>query len=136
MFLIIGVLKIYSKFTGKHSCRIVISIKLLCNLLPLIYPVHPLNKDLINGWIYSTQHWWRNGAIDEPIAHSTDGEMARQHRSRIWYSSCWSSRALIVFHMIYWLLNLFLKQCINIKSILVNLQLQKSVKTWIFLFPV
>ena len=30
-FLRTGVLKIYSKFTGKHPCRSVISIKLLCN---------------------------------------------------------------------------------------------------------
>ena len=31
VFLVKGVLRIYSKFTGKHPCRGAISIKLLCN---------------------------------------------------------------------------------------------------------
>ena len=30
------VLKIYSKFTGEHPCRSVISIQLLCNLIEIV----------------------------------------------------------------------------------------------------
>ena len=35
VFLGKGVLKIYSKFTGEHPCRSVISIKLLCNFIEI-----------------------------------------------------------------------------------------------------
>ena len=35
VFLVKGVLKICSKFTGEHPCRSVISIKLLCNFIEI-----------------------------------------------------------------------------------------------------
>ena len=35
VFLVSGVLKIYSKFTGKHQCQSVISIKLLWNFIEI-----------------------------------------------------------------------------------------------------
>ena len=35
VFLIKGVLKICSKFTGEHTCRSVISVKLLCNFIEI-----------------------------------------------------------------------------------------------------
>ena len=37
VFLLKGVLKICSKFTGEHPCRKVISIKLLCNLFAIYW---------------------------------------------------------------------------------------------------
>ena len=37
LFLRKGVLKIYIKFTGEHPCRIVISIKLLCNFIEITF---------------------------------------------------------------------------------------------------
>ena len=37
VFLRKGVLKIYIKFTGEHPCRIVISIKLLCNFIKITF---------------------------------------------------------------------------------------------------
>ena len=37
MFLGKGILKIYSKFTGEHTCRSVISINLLCNFIEIAF---------------------------------------------------------------------------------------------------
>ena len=37
VFLVKGVLNIRSKFTGEHPCRIVISIKLLCNFVEITH---------------------------------------------------------------------------------------------------
>ena len=45
MFLRKGVLKIYSKFTGKDPCRSIILIKLLCN----IFSGHLLLRTLLDG---------------------------------------------------------------------------------------
>ena len=45
MFLVKGVLKICSKFTGEHPCRSVVSMKLLCNFveITLRYGCSPVN---------------------------------------------------------------------------------------------
>ena len=62
VFLRKGVLKIYSKFTGEHPYRSVISIKLLCNVfeITLLYGRAPVN--LLN-------------IFRKPFPKSTSGEL-------------------------------------------------------------
>ena len=63
MFLVKGVLKIRSKFTGEHPCQSVISVKLLCNFIEITLrhgcsPVNLLHisrtsiSKNISGWLF------------------------------------------------------------------------------------
>ena len=55
------ILKIWSKFTGEHPCRSVISIKLLCNFIEITFPhgCSPVNLLHIYWNTFSWEHLWR-----------------------------------------------------------------------------
>ena len=63
MFLVKDVLKICSKFTGKHPCQNVISIKLLCNFIEITLPHGCSPVNLLHIYSYS-EHLWLKTPLD------------------------------------------------------------------------
>ena len=79
VFLVKGVLKICSKFTGEHSCWSVISIKLLCNFIEITLrqgcsPVNMLHifktpfPRNTSGWLLLKNEFFKNSSHETGIS--------------------------------------------------------------------
>ena len=78
-----GVLKIYSKFTGEHPCKTVISIKLFCKFIEFalrdccspVNLLHVFRTPFIkntSGWLFLKLHVWIYQILERSMKILTD----------------------------------------------------------------